>query len=380
VLFEEVLTTSPWTLPSHASLLSGRYPSRHGLRSGDHMLPLNVPTLGASLARQGFETAAVVNNPFLGSEFGLDRGFQHHVLVPVDHSSRGAAGRVSRYAMEWLAPRRGKRVFLFLHYSDVHSDYRSAPDYERLFVQRGSDLEGRTQGLAQIKRGEIEITPEQAEQLARLYDAGIRQLDDDLRRLQDWLGDEGWLEDTLIVVTSDHGEEFLEHGSVTHGHTQYQELLRVPLLLGGPGLPPGLRVGEAVSLVDVAPTILGRLGVSKPRGMDGIDLEPLWTTPRAPSSGRTLFAEAPSGKGLHLRAAIRDRHKLVIDLETGQRELYDLTADPAELENREELEAETTQELLSELERHLERERKPRLRKPLTPEVLENLRALGYVL
>lgn len=378
VLFEEVLSTSPWTLPSHASLLSGRYPSQHGLRSDKDMLPLAVPTLAAWLAQRGFETAAVVNSPFLSADYGLDRGFQHHVLVPVDHSALGAAARISHFAMDWLEPRRGQRVFLFLHYNDVHSDYRSLPDYEELFVQRHSNLEGRTRQLLQIKRGEVGIDEEEAERLALLYDAGIRQLDHDLGQLLAWLEEEGWLEDTLIVVTSDHGEEFLEHGSVTHGHSQYQELLRVPLLLVGPEVPAGRRVAGSVSLVDVAPTILGQLGVAEPPNMEGLDLARLWATPATPVGRRSLFAEAPKWRP-GLRAVIRGHQKLVLDVETGQRELYDLAADPEERENRASLDTKTTAELLSELEHHLEGQRRPRHRKPLSPADVENLEALGYV-
>jgi len=377
VLFEEALAPSPWTLPSHATLLTGRYPSQHGARSGDHMLLPGVPTLAAWLAGRGFETGAVVNGAFLGETFGLDRGFQHHVVVPADHSGPGAARRVTRFAMQWLEPRRGQRVFLFLHYNDVHSDYRSMTEYERRFLERTSPADGTTRQLAQIVRGEIEVTPEHADRLARLYDAGIRQLDDEIGRLLAWLGEEGWLERTVIIVTSDHGEEFLEHGSVSHGQTHYEEMLRVPLIVRGPSVPVGVRVESPVSLVDVAPTVLGLLGVPKPEQMDGVDLAPYWTT-SGPFDTRSLFSEAGVADGVHLRAIRRGRHKLIVDLETGERELYDLVADPGELNDREALDGDTVDSLMAELEGYRDMEREPQLREALDPAVQDRLRALGY--
>ncbi len=330
VLFEQAVAPAPWTLPSHASLLTGRYPSRHGAFTLEDAIPEAVPTLAAVLGRAGFETAGFVNVIFLGSGFGFARGFETYRTYVRDQSPEGSASEITDAGIEWLESRRGRRVFLFLHYYDLHSDFLSLPRFQELFTDGPGRFDGSTAQMLAAMRGLAPIDASDADHLARLYDGGIRQLDEELGRLFAWLRENGWWDESLVIVTSDHGEQFLEHGGLLHNR-HWEEVLRVPLILRGPTLPAGVRVGGPVSLVDVVPTVLDLVGAAAAGDVDGIDLRPLWDDGRTPAGPRHLFAEGgPSMKQATERSVRDGRHKLIVDLESGRHELYDLDADPGE--------------------------------------------------
>jgi arylsulfatase A-like enzyme len=378
-LFDDAFAPSPWTLPSHVSLLTGLYPTRHGVRTTDRRLADAIPSLATLLAQQGFETGAIVNAVIMRRQFGLAQGFATYEMVPSDQSRAGAASRVTDAALRWLGDRRGRRVFLFLHYYDVHSDYRSLTRYVRMFAPGPSRFDGSTTQLADVRGGRLPIDEEGAAHLARLYDAGIRQLDQELGRLLTRLRETGWLDDSAVVVTSDHGEEFLDHGSVLHGHTHYQELLRIPLILRGPTIPAGVRVRTPVSLVDVVPTLLALLGVAPHPGLDGIDLQALWKAPGGPPSARWLFAAGGPGRTGDTIRSVRDgRHKLVLYKLSGRRELYDLVADPRERENLVGMRPEVESRLWQELSRVVRSEGEAPDASAIPGEVRQRLEQLGY--
>jgi arylsulfatase A-like enzyme len=374
VVFEDVSSTSPWTLPAHTSLFTGRYLRGHGVHTEGHRLPDDVPTLAAILKERGFATGAVVNTLFLSPRFGVARGFDHYGVIESDQSPEGAARRVTDAAIAWLEDR-SEPFFLFVHHFDVHSDYRSLPQHERRFAPEPGRFDGRTIQLLLAIRGDKPIDAADALHLAKLYDAGIFQLDAELARFFAWLRERGRLEDTLVIVTSDHGEEFLEHGGLLHGSTHYQELLRVPLLLGGAGVPAGVRIAAPVSTVDVAPTVLSLLGVPAPPGVDGIDLSPLWRGEDA-DPGRALMAEAASPV---LRTVRRGRHKLIIRAENGDRELYDLSEDPGESRDLASTQTELADSLAAEAVGLARAAREPEPAAELTPEQKAHLRSLGYL-
>jgi arylsulfatase A-like enzyme len=378
-LFEDAIATSPWTLPSQLSLLTGLYPTRHGVRTTDRTLADTIPTLATLLARQGFETAAVVNSVIMRPQFGTSQGFAHYEMVDSDQSRRGAASRITDKAMRWLDDHRSRRVLLFLHYYDVHSNYFSLKRYERIFAPLKSRFDGSTTQLMQVKRGNLRMRQSEATHLARLYDAGIRQLDDDLARLFAHLRDNGWFDDTVVVVTSDHGEEFLEHGSVLHGQTHYQEMLRIPLIMRGPTIPVGARIRAPVSLVDVVPTLLGLLRFPPNPALDGVDLRALWRTPEHPPAERWLFAAGGPGRTADSIRSVRNgRYKLVFHHGSQRRELYDLADDPQEKENLVRSLPRIVERLSAELARFVASEHEAPKGQEIPPEVRERLEQLGY--
>lgn len=378
-VFLDVTSPSPWTLPSHASLLTGLYPGRHGLVSSRAQLPETVTTLAAHLAARGFATAAVVHSNYLSRVFGLDRGFQRFRYVQESVSQREPSREITDQALAWAAEMHGQRSLLFVHYYDVHSDYRSLPEYETQFVRPyAGTVDGTTAQLLEARRSGRHFDDADVQHLIDLYDAGIRQMDDELARLLRGLAEDPR---TLVIVTADHGEEFLEHGGVLHGRTQYQELVRVPLIVRGPGVPRGVRVTRTASLVDVMPTILGALGVEVPSGLDGADLAPAWRGAGAELDTRYLSSEADHNNAEPdvMRAVRHRRHTLHFDRLTGTTTLFDLGVDPREQTDVAPAHPTITEQLRAQLERFRQAHVETGGAVTLTPEQQERLRSLGYV-
>jgi len=428
VVFEDASATSPWTLPSHASILTGLYPERHGVTTSSTALPDRIPTLATLLKARGYRTAAIVNTSWLKQDtFRLTRDFDHYLEVKdSDYRRRTPTRWVTDEAMSWLGEHPGERLFLFMHYYDLHADYASMPHWEKLFV---TPYEGLADGTAwQLQRANFadehialcqrEFDPEICQfgsrekprvidqsvqpfefgaldirRLEELYDAGIRQLDTELGRFFSFLEEHELAEGAVVIVTSDHGEEFLEHGRVDHFLTTYQEVLQVPLLIRGPGIPSGVRIALPVSSVDIAPTVLGRAAAGPPTQLDGLDLEALWAPDEAASEafeGRFLYGEATGGiqYGEKLapfypvyRSVRKGRYKLVFPSPAGGYALYDLSADPREQIDIAAAEPEITAELTAQMKGRLRARGDPvapRDRIDLDPEQKEELRALGY--
>jgi arylsulfatase A-like enzyme len=414
VLFVDASSTSPWTLPSHASMLTGLYPLRHGAVSTARKMSETIPTLASLLAKSGFETAAVVNSTYLKKySWGLDRGFKKHHYVLESLTRVGPSTQVTNQAMQWIRDRGEQPLFVFMHYYDVHSSYRSLPKFERLIVkpyEGSADGTNRQLYLADLDEGtyrkcheefvETECTlpdgsiidqsvvrPQFDERdiahTIALYDAAIRQLDDELGRLFRFLREWDLVDDSLVIITSDHGEEFFEHGGLEHSTTQYEETIRVPFLIRGPGVPKGQRIQVPVSLVDVTPTILALAGAAAPRGMDGVDLSQLWEGgDTSVFDDRAIFSEASGMRaGQKLRRSIRDgKYKLHYEFVEGTHQLYDLAVDPTEKFDI----SETHQEISADLiDRLTARYQSPSMVETSEIEVdeesIEMLKALGYL-
>jgi len=301
VLFQRMTSNSPWTLPAMSSLFTGRLPSALGLGGGPARLPAAVPTLATSLAGQGYLTRAIATNPWLKRDFGFHRGFSafthleeggvsgyqlkrmfwHRLLCggqgDRESKDRIRADQVTRRALQWLdqVPVRGQPFFLWLHYMDPHEPYSPKP-VPAAGIYRGRFLH--SSGLVRTILGGGLLEPADLDRLQRLYDEEILSWDRQLGRLISFLRQRGLLERTVVVVTADHGEEFLEHGGMGHGHTLYDELLRVPLLVRLPGGDQGLAPWQThVQLIDLYPTLLALAGtVRKAPGVQGRDLSALF--------------------------------------------------------------------------------------------------------
>lgn len=382
-LFETAVSPAPWTLPAHASMLTGLYPKRHGMKSHAYTLAPETRTLAERLALHGFQTAAVVNSHNLSERYGLHRGFRDHTYI-VESEGRIEPTEVERTALEWLEGDRSERFFLFLHYYDLHSDYRALPTYLRWSRRSGrGNADGSTHQLRQFREGSVTLGPADAARLEDLYVASIRQMDDGIARLLAVLREQDLLADTLLIITSDHGEEFLGHGGVLHGRTQFEDVLRVPLMLVGPGVPRHLRVPEPASLIDLVPTVLARLGLPPAEGLDGVDLTPLLRERVASLRLRTLFSEADHGNPREdaTRSVRSGQWKGILERESGRFELYDLASDP-----NEQVPVTSQPEIAARLRRQLDDfmrdERTPdpaRSVAPLDPEDARRLEALGYL-
>ena len=258
-LFANAFAAAPITLPSHASMMTGRYPAGHGSRHNGMRIDLAVPTLADVLAHEGFKTGAFVAAFPLDRRFGLIKGFQTYG----DRMPRGLAGRpgnerpgsnVVDEAIDWLGRRGTGRFFLWVHLFEPHAPYGD-PRSPRPVELRYADE------VAEADR-----------QLARLLNA---------------LGTS--TASTIVVVASDHGEAFGEHGEVSHSLFLYDTTLRVPLVMAGPGVRAGLRIEKPIGLIDVAPTVSKLLGL-RPFDADGIDLSAALNGGDVPE--RVLYAES----------------------------------------------------------------------------------------
>jgi arylsulfatase A-like enzyme len=271
------------------------------------------------------------------------------------------------------------RWFLFVHYYDVHSDYCSGPEYERAFARPyDGHADGTTAQMQAFRQGRVAFADADVQHLVDLYDAGIRQMDDELARLLTVVANDPGV---LVVITSDHGDEFFEHGGVLHGRTQFQELVRVPLIMRGPGVPRGARVATTASLVDVAPTILTAVGAPLPASVDGSDLAPTWRGGGAALGERYLASEADHNNAEPdvVRAVRHRRHTLHVDRLRGTSTLFDLATDPHEQRDQTAVQPDVAADLRAVLERFRSTRGSTGDSVTLTPEQLERLRSLGYV-
>jgi len=298
VRFTDVTSAAPWTLPAHATMFTGLYPSHHGVRTHENRLPESAVTLAEEFRDHGFRTLAVVNTHNVGApQFQLRQGFERfRYIVETEEQPElrtyDCAEVVVSTAKELLqGGDRDQPFFLFLHFYDVHTDFTPRAEYRDMFVSPyGGDLKGLSTELNRFRIQGNKLGEADLRWLREMYDAEIRQLDDVLGRFFAWLDEQGFAKDTLFVVTSDHGEEFQEHGSFLHGTTHYDELLRIPWILRGPGVPNGKVLAEPVHGVDVAPTLLALMGIPSSVPRDGLDVSVLWHGGTLPQ--RTFFGEA----------------------------------------------------------------------------------------
>jgi len=386
LVFENFMATSPWTLPSHGSMLTGLYPSRHGMRTYKNRLLSGVKTLTDVLKEHGFSTAAVVNSMYLIPKYGFDKGFDDFIYVKEDFAQREPS-EVGQVALRLLGQKRPRPFFLFLHYYDLHSDYCSLGEYEKQFVRPYDGIaDGTTAQLVNFYAGEVSFDQAAAQHLNDLYDASIRQLDDMLGNLFAYLEKEKLIDETLLIVTSDHGEEFMDHGGVLHGRTQFEELLHIPLIMRGPGIPESKRLKELASLVDIMPTILSYAGIAGIDSLEGINLCPLWQERDYKLPRRYLFSEASElitpQRDLRydiVRAVRHPRYKLIHNKLTDEANLYDLHNDPKETTDVAGEHASLAQSMMAQLQSFMETDRTGNEVPPLTPEEIQKLKGLGYL-
>ena len=340
-IFEHGFSASPWTLPSMATMLTGQLPSRHRAGTFDHelsppkrfqRLDPRLPTLPELLTEAGFSTWASMNNAFLHPRFGLDRGFDTYDFEPCNRACVRRADKVVDSALAWLDVPREQPFFMLLHMFDPHLDYDPPAETAGLF-STGVKQTGAPRILdlkeirGYLRRGEAFDWS----YLEALYDEEIVFVDRQLGRFFGELERRGLDRDTLVIVTSDHGEEFFDHDRFEHGHSLYNELLRVPFLVRGPGVRAG-RLDSPMTLADLLPTVLELLGREPPAELHGRSLAPLLGGGSGPEA-RPLFAERTL-YGPERRAIFRWPQKLIQNLAApGRPLLFDLAADAGETSN-----------------------------------------------
>ncbi|NMC71168.1 MAG: sulfatase-like hydrolase/transferase, partial [Myxococcales bacterium] len=383
--FTRAVAQENWTKPSVATLLTGLYPSSHAAQSERAVLPPEARLLSEYLHDEGFATACFIANGYVSDTFGFRRGWDLYRNY-VRGGLPNRAQHVFADAAAWIAERKPEeRFFVFVQTIDPHVPY--IPPREFLDRYDADPYSGPVKAaetsklLERIKAGQVTLTARDRRRLEALYDGEITYHDAHAPKLYEALESLGVLDDTLVVVTADHGEEFFEHGSVGHGHSLYQELLHVPLLLRLPGrFRAAAKVDAVAGLVDVAPTAFEALGLGVPPAFQGRSL--LALAHDGETGVETAFSEFLEGQ----RAVTGQRYKLI---HRGYRPLlYDLREDPGEVRDaagEQPIAARTMQIRLARYLEWQERAGRDELRPRGTPEAeidpqLEaQLRALGYL-
>ncbi len=340
VLFEDAQAQAPWTRPSVASLMTGLIPPRHGAVKLRSSLGTEMPTLAEILHGQGYATAAWVTNMNVSPRWGFGRGFDRYEYLEESDQSKEMyqpAGVVHAASLQWLREIGDKPFFLYLHVSDVHGPYTPdeahAARFERIDLRPKDDSIIRQLRALRLRRHGA--TPEQAQWLASLYDGEIAQLDDAFGDFIGKLRDSGVLDRAIFVFVADHGEEFLDHGGLSHGKTLYQELLHIPLFIRFPqAAHGGRRVHEIVQHVDIFATLLDALGIAAPADIDG---HSVLAAAEEDGDGELRLAVSHTSFGQReLMAATESRWKVIVDRGNPRRrtagpvQVYDRIADPRE--------------------------------------------------
>jgi arylsulfatase A-like enzyme len=403
VFFDRAYSPMPFTLPAHISLFTGLAPDAHFVTTQSRSLPEDgIPTLAEILGASGYSTVGLHTNDWLHGKFGFAQGFEEYEMLP--HGTT-YADRVSAAALErvdWSNPTRPP-VFLFLHYMDAHSDFVTQGGGTQPYFSPPEDLEDLTGDLAdtsfcdaenqcatayllELDRREARIAPDKLRLIEELYLRGTRVLDRGLADLFVGLQQRGVWDNLLLIIVSDHGEEFREHGRFIHSQV-YDESIRIPLIIRFPqGLHGGQRIDSLARLTDVLPTVVDYLGIPPPPLIQGETLMPVIR-----GEETTDLVVLSQDKLMRSRyAIIREDWKLIFDIKSGEHELYNVGSDPGE---HTDLSASNPERVNGLVDLLLEQIRTSRRLKrslhgeqpyrndeqPFPPEAIERLKSLGYL-
>ena len=327
---------SSWTLPAFATILTGLTPREHmaGRRDGIfYGLDPALPTMQRMFGDAGYNTAAFLNVIFLNEDFGFHVGFDTFDCAGVsDRSSQRRAGETVDLFLAWLDRTAGEgSFFAVVHFYDPHMPYDPPAPYSEMFTDPGyagpcDSAWGTVPQLLAVNEGIDTLPADGLDNLTALYDGEIAYSDAQLGRLLAGLRERGLAGCTVVAVTGDHGEEFLEHGSIEHGVSLYEEAVRVPLVISGPGVLVGASA-DAASQVDILPTLAALCGLEPPPGPAGIDLMSAGGAP----VDRRVFASGVLWRDADLASCTSSGRKTIYDTGSGGSETFDLASDPGEV-------------------------------------------------
>ncbi|MBN2053979.1 sulfatase-like hydrolase/transferase [bacterium] len=389
-LFVRCTSQAPWTLPSHMSVFTGMYTASHGVDTDGVALPEIIPTVGELFAAAGYRTAGFISAGYVGPAFGFQRGFDTYIKIPspLEHGTEKITASGMDFLDTWHKDDSGSPFFLFLHYLDAHTPYDPPPPLDRLFdpEYKGS-MTGWAKDFSRYFNPNVPFeNPADLRHLVALYDGELRRVDNGLGHVIDKLGDLGVYENTIIVVFSDHGEEFKEHAGLDHGRTLYAEQIHTPLLVIFPRKwPVGMIIDDPVQNIDILPTLLSLAGRQIPFTIEGKNLLPL-VRPKLfqrmfYKHHRATFSQT-NRPNLRLSTVVMDNYKFVLkDKPRELKELYDLDNDAAELHNLVEEKPEQAEQLFGVLadwlaETYLKKgQTQPAV---MDDETIDHLRKIGY--
>ncbi len=340
VRFENCETASPWTLPSVAATITGRYPSQIAADSISEHLRSEETTLAELFFDKDFRTASMTNNRYVSAEVGFFQGVEYQ-----HESPRAPADEQYATSLEWIGNHMEDDFYLYIHLFDPHLPYDPPEPFLSQFSRGSGRFPEVFSEVTEYRAGTLILTDEEKEQIHGLYDGSVAFADQETGRFFDELKSMGIWDDMAVVVFSDHGEEFWEHGGFEHGHSVYEEVSHVPLLVKLPGHEPAVE-SLRVSLIDIMPTLIEWADLDTPDGLMGRDL---FDPPSPDDPPRRFFIE----ECIHATesmACIQEEWKQIVHFDglTGP-ELYYLVDDPSERTNLVSMETDRAEALTGEI-------------------------------
>jgi arylsulfatase A-like enzyme len=403
VLFQNTFATSPWTLPSHVSMLTSLNCINHQVYLSNQKMDPSILTLADILRTKNFFTGAITGGGFVSGTYGFSKGFDsYHVRGSILENN--AAGSACRYALDWIERHKDRNFFLFLHTYQIHNPYYSPPPYNELFLEGDSKLNHIDMSSLRFNHENRykRVSEDLKQNIIDLYDGEIRYTDESLiKPLLFELKKLNLYDNTMILITSDHGEEFYEHNSWLHTHSVYNETIKIPLVIKFFNSEHGgRRIKKFARIIDIVPTILDALNIDPPKQrLDGKSLFDLFGNKKQENNERIFISELASnvmGKHVPKKVAInRDRNKFILNQDFEPEDLsyfsspppdiepmevYDIEKDANELINRARKNPQLARSLLDFL--HTRNKQKRRLNPEeakLNEELQEQLKALGYI-
>ena len=290
-LFERAVVQYPSTLTSHMSIFTGLYPQEHQVLPPSTVLSAEIPTMPEHFQAHGFRTAGHTEGGFVAGGYGFNRGFDE--FTDSAYKADTDVERTFERGLEFLRTLEDdERFFLFLHTYSVHDPYEPPEQYQSMFWSEAppETFDSSGENLRQVNNGKLEISPATATYFRAMYDASVRYVDNVLGQFVAELDALGLTDDTTLIITSDHGEEFLEHGKMAHTQV-YPESLFVPLLVVHPRQESGRTISEIVETVDLAPTLFELAGLPLTQTISGRSLVPLLTGAESEGQASQGYAE-----------------------------------------------------------------------------------------
>ncbi len=369
--FTNAISASSWTVPSVMTWFTGMYPSEHRVlnkfslyepprKEVANLKKLNpgVMTLAQILKENGYATAGFTGDAGVSGVFGFNQGFDSYL----DDVKFGGMDHSIPKALEWIQKHRENKFFVFLHGYDVHGQHVPPAGFDFRYVDKAYDYKYKGTTKEQedlrekgLKNEPLDFRQEDIDFWRSIYDEKINRLDAELKIFFEGLEKQGLMKNTIIIVASDHGTEFYEHQRFDHGFSLYDELIRVLLMIKLPGIAQGREIKDQVSSVDILPTALDLLGIQPPAGMKsqlrGVSLVSAFY---GAAIGRDVYSETDYRRYTYKRSVrTSDGWKFIYTMESGEREFYNLNADPRESRNKIDEEPRIAYELEQLLFRHL---------------------------
>lgn len=401
-LFFNAYASSPWTLPSHVSILTSLFGVHHQVINEHEKMDLSLITLADVFRQNSFFCSAFTGGAYVSSAYGFSKGFDSYKESLRPFSMQDSLEWIRRDVSEWLDNNKDKNFFLFIHTYQPHNPYASPQPYNTMFLDNNAKWDRiNVMGYLGRKRGIFKSLPEEERQnIISLYDAEIRYTDEELiRPLLEDLREMGLYDQTMIVFTSDHGEEFYEHKGWEHGHSLYDELLKVPLIIKFPESKfAGKKVESIIPLVDIMPTVLDELYLDfSGLKLDGQSLIPVLkgkeTKDRvflADKGKNVLNSHIPKKTSMNM-----GKHKIILSERFRKQdlkfflfpppkiepvELYNLAEDPLETKNIADEKIKFVDKIIHQVNEIYSQAKKRKTAKPeIDEELKKRLEALGYI-